>query len=165
MRVQGFCFSLLQYSHIQAFTARFVPLMQLYHLRRKTAHRALQWRFMRLSPPILKRYQTDTIDYNTTCATLERITAPGRHPHIPDTTVTQRSCTGQHSHRPCKPGGVLSHCVRVRWQVLRPAHLLTGQCLHLYRVSPAACDMAPGQLSGCTGSICHNPPGGAVQHQ
>ena len=41
-----------------------------------------------------------------------------------------------------------------RWQVLRPAHLLRGQRLHLYRVSPAgsrcfprpaACNLAPGQ--------------------
>lgn len=64
-------------------------------------------------------------------------------------------CTGQHScpiiiryirvrpcygsmpdsaanRRPCQPGGV------DRWQVLHPAHLLRGQRLHLYRVSPAA---------------------------
>ena len=40
--VQGFYFALLQYSHIQAFTVRFVPLMQLYHPHHKTVHRALQ---------------------------------------------------------------------------------------------------------------------------
>ena len=62
--------------------------MQLYSQRCKTAHRALQWRFMRLSPPILKRYQTDTIDYNATCATLERTTATGRPAPIPDTSAT-----------------------------------------------------------------------------
>jgi hypothetical protein len=45
LRVQGFYFALLQYSPIQAFTARFVQLMQLYHTRCKTAHRASQWRF------------------------------------------------------------------------------------------------------------------------
>ena len=78
--MQGFYFALLQYIPIQAFTALFVPSMQLYSQRRKTAHRALQWRFMRLSPPILKRYQTETIDYNATCATLDRITAPGSPP-------------------------------------------------------------------------------------
>lgn len=30
-----------------------------------------------------------------------------------------------------------------RWQVLHPAHLLRGQRLHLCRVSPAACNLAP----------------------
>ena len=30
-----------------------------------------------------------------------------------------------------------------RWQVLHPAHLLSGQRLHLYRVSPAAVSMLP----------------------
>ena len=30
-----------------------------------------------------------------------------------------------------------------RWQVLHPAHLLIGHRLHLYRVSPAAGDLAP----------------------
>lgn len=59
-----------------------------------------------------------------------------------------------------------------RWQVLRPAHLLRGQRLHLYRVSPAAsrcfprqaaCGLAPGQQSGRTG--WHPPPGWAVQQQ
>lgn len=37
--------------------------------------------------------------------------------------------------------GLLLPCVD-RWQVLHPAHLLRGQRLHLYRVSPAACDLA-----------------------
>ena len=45
LMVQGFCFALLQYSHIQAFTARFVPSMQLYHQHSKAAHRALHWLF------------------------------------------------------------------------------------------------------------------------
>lgn len=43
--VQGFYFALLQYSHIQAFTARFVPSMQLYHQHSKAAHRALHGLF------------------------------------------------------------------------------------------------------------------------
>lgn len=38
LRVQGFCFALLQYRPIQAFTARFVPLMQLYRPRHVRAH-------------------------------------------------------------------------------------------------------------------------------
>ena len=42
LRVQGFCFVILQYSPMKAFTVRFVLLMQLYRPRSKTAHRALQ---------------------------------------------------------------------------------------------------------------------------
>ena len=79
---------MLQYSPIQAFTTAFILPMQLYHTRRKTAHRALQGRFLRLFPLSSQRYQTDTIDYNATCATLERITAPKRLQRIPDTTDT-----------------------------------------------------------------------------
>ena len=97
MRVQGFCFSLLQYSHIQAFTARFVPSIQLYHQRRKTAHRALQWRFMRLFLLSRQRYQNDTIGYNTACATLERLHTSRHAQPIPNITDTYGRCTGQHS--------------------------------------------------------------------
>lgn len=42
LRVQGFYFAMLQYIYIQAFTARFVPFMQLYCTCCKTARRALQ---------------------------------------------------------------------------------------------------------------------------
>lgn len=84
--------------------------------------------------------------------------------HIPDTTATPGHCAGQHrqpiiimyirAHRcpllwiharqcsisqtmPARRGQLLL-CVD-RWQVLHPAHLLRGQRLHLYRVSPAVC--------------------------
>jgi hypothetical protein len=46
LRVQGFCFVLLQYSPIQTFTAAFVSSMQLYRPRCKTDYRALQGLFM-----------------------------------------------------------------------------------------------------------------------
>nr|DAI88133.1 MAG TPA: hypothetical protein [Bacteriophage sp.] len=46
LRVQGFYFALQKYSHIQALTACFVPSIQLYSPRRKTAHRAFQWLFL-----------------------------------------------------------------------------------------------------------------------
>nr|DAF66875.1 MAG TPA: hypothetical protein [Bacteriophage sp.] len=62
--------------------------MPIYHTRHKTAHRALQWLFLRLCPLNSPRYQIDTSDYNTACTTLERITAPGRAQPIPDTTAT-----------------------------------------------------------------------------
>ena len=50
-------------------------------------------------------------------------------------------------HRPCQPGGV------DRWQVLHPAHLLRGQCLHLYSVNPATVStlLTPGGLRSNAG--------------
>lgn len=130
--VQGFSFARIQYSHIQAFTACFAVLMQLYRPRHKTTHRTLQRLFLRLYPLNRPRYQTDKSGYNTTCATLECTHAPGHAQLIPDTTATQGRCTGQHSppiiirymrgcrdapcygsmpdgaeyRRPCQPGGV-----------------------------------------------------------
>ena len=81
------------------------------------------------SPLNRRRYKTDTSGYDTTCATLERITSPVRHTPIPDTSATQGRYTGQYSRpiiiryirerpcygsmpdsathrRPCQPGGV-----------------------------------------------------------
>lgn len=136
--------------------------MQLYRPRHKTAHRALQWLFLMFALFYRCKYQTDTSGYNTTCATLERITAPQHLQCIPDTRRNAGRYTGQHSRpiiiryiraqrrtpvmdscRPCKPGGVSSHRLRIRWQVLRPAHLLRGQRLHLYRVSPVGSRIPP----------------------
>lgn len=94
LRVQGFYFALLQYSHIQAFTAAFIPSMQGYH---KTAHRALQALFLWLVPFYSRRCQTGTNGYNTACATLERITAPGRNPAHTRYHRHAGRCTGQHS--------------------------------------------------------------------
>ena len=50
--------------------------------------------------------------------------------------------------------GQLLPCVD-RWQVLHPAHLLRGQRLHLYRVSPAACSLAPVSNQGAPAGIIH----------
>lgn len=91
--VQGFYFARMQYSPIQAFTARFVLLMQLYHQRHKTAHRVSQRLFLRLRPLDRPQYQTDTSGYNTICATLEGIHAPGRAQPI--------SRYRRHSGTPC----------------------------------------------------------------
>lgn len=88
LRVQGFYFALRQYSPMQAFTARFVTSMQLYRPRRKTAHTALQALFLKFAPFYYRRHKADTSGYNTTCATLERITAPQHLQHIPDTSAT-----------------------------------------------------------------------------
>lgn len=151
--VQGFYFALLQYSPIQAFTARFAPSMQLHRPRHKTAHRALKGRFLQFTPFYRRRYHTGTSGYNTTCDTLEHIHAPGRLAAY--TRYHRRSgrCTGQHSRpiiimyiraypllwihaRRCSRSqtmparrGQLLPCVD-RWQVLHPAHLLRGQRLH-----------------------------------
>lgn len=94
--VQGFYFALLQYSPIQAFTAHFAVLMQLYRPHHKTAHTALQRLFLRLYQLNRPRYQTDTSGYNTTCDTLKGIHVPGRAQPIPDTTATPGRCAGQH---------------------------------------------------------------------
>lgn len=94
--VQGFYFARIQYSPIQAFTERFVLLMQLYRPRHKTAHKALHGLFLRLHPLNRPRYQTDKSGYNTTRATLEGIHAPGHAQPIPDTTATPGRYTGQH---------------------------------------------------------------------
>ena len=83
-------------SHTQAFIAAFITSMQLYRPRYKTAHRALQGLFMRLHPLNRPRYRTGKSGYNTICATLEGIHAPGRAQPIPDTTATPGRCTGQH---------------------------------------------------------------------
>lgn len=79
---------MLQYSPIQTFTAAFVLSMQLYRPRHKTACRALQGRFQQFDPINRPRYQTDTSGYNAACATLERITTPGRFAQIPGATAT-----------------------------------------------------------------------------
>ena len=60
---------------------------------------------------------------------------------------------GATHRRPCQPGGVSSCPLRIAgkcWHAVNstdPAHLLRSQRLHLYTVSPAACDLAPGQRS------------------
>lgn len=70
---------------------------KLYRQHLKTAHRALQGRFRQFNPFYRRKYKTDTSGYNTTCATLERITAPPAHTRyqIPDSRAGR--CTGQRS--------------------------------------------------------------------
>lgn len=115
-------------AHTSVYSAFFL-FMQLYSSHSKTAHVALQALFLRFSLFHRPRYQTDTSGYNTTCDTLEHITATQHLQRIPDTTTAPGRCTGQHSrpiiimyiraypcygsmpdgatyHRPCKPGGV-----------------------------------------------------------
>lgn len=62
-----------------------------------------------------------------------------------------RSCRGSMpdsaaDRRPYKPGGVSG---------TNPAHLLRGQRLHLHRVSPAACNLAPVSSQGAPAGTLH----------
>ena len=167
LRVQGFYFALLQCIHIQAFTAAFILSMQLYHPRYKTEHRDLQELFLRFLPFYHRRYQPRISGYNAACATLGRITAPQRLQRIPDTSATPGAVqvsTAAYYNKVYKGAGVRLlwiHARRCNTSQTMPAR--RGQRLHLHRVSPAACDLAPGQRSGCTG--WYLPPGGAVQQQ
>ena len=171
--VQGFCFARMQYSHTQAFTARFAVLMQLYHPCHKTAHMALQWHFLRLRPFNRPRYQTDKSGYNTTCATLEGIHAPGRAQQIPDTTATPGRCTGQHRPHiiiryiggqtmPAAAGQLLPSADR--WQVLHPAHPLMGQRLRL-SIWQGSARRGLDTSHARRLAVWHHPPGGAAKRQ
>ena len=99
---------------------------KLYRPRRKTAHRALQWRFLRLCPLNRPLYRTGTSSYNNTgCDTLERAHAPGRPAPIPNTSATPYAVQvstaayynnvykGAAHRKSCQPGGVSSYRVRI----------------------------------------------------
>lgn len=92
--------------------------------------------------------QHHTSGYNTACATLERLTAPGRTPALNRYQRRTGRCTGQHSSpiiiRYIRVQRLLwIHARRCNTSQTMPAR--RGQLLHLYRVSPAAGDLAPGQ--------------------
>lgn len=97
MGVQGFYFFLLQYSQIQVFTTAFLPSMQFIQPTTQNSAQGFTGAFPEICPIPPPRYQTGKSGYNTTCATLERITAPQHLQHIPDTSVTPGRCTAQHS--------------------------------------------------------------------
>ena len=154
--MQGFYFALLQYSPIQAFTACFALSMQLYRTCRKTAHRALQWLLLRFVQFNRRIYQTDTNGYNTTCTTLEHITAPGRpidytryhrhtwtphrsaQPPIIIRYIRAQQCAcyrpmpdSATHRRPCQPGGAVQQqgarrAARNHWRL--PPYLFSGFC-------------------------------------
>lgn len=156
--VQGFYFALLKYSHIQAFTVRFVRSMQLYR---------------QLYPLNRPRYQTDKSGYNAACATLERITALQHLQRIPDTRRRAGRYTGQRSrpiiiryiraHR-CAP--VVDSCPAVQHSA---DHASGGGSVHpaciRCRGHPSGWRSGTGQQLGRTGPARHPPPGGAVQQQ
>lgn len=181
---------------MQAFTSRFVPSMQLYRPCHKTAHRALQERF-RLFTLFCRRCVAGASAYTAPAAprwsVLQRRSASGTYqipPSRPDAAqvstdyyykryirvrpllwIHARQCSISQSMQARR--GLLPLCAD-RWQVLRPAHQLRCQRLHLYRVSPAAVSILPtpgglqsgtGHLSGHTCPAWHPQPGWAVQQQ
>lgn len=129
---------------IQAFTARFVPFMQLYSSHRKTAHVALQALFLQFVPLSRRRYQTDTSSYNTVCDTLGRITAPHCLQRIP----------GYHHH-----AGTLYRSAQPPYynkvykaQRCPPVIDLCQTVQHTTdHASPAACNLAPVSGQGAPG--------------
>lgn len=158
-----FCPAAIQ-PHTSAFTTAFISSMQLYRPRRKTAHGALQ-KLFRLFAAFFRccvAVYPAILHHLRHAGAYHSAAAPPAH------TGYQRSagrCTGQRippiiimyirvrtpQTMPARRGQLLP-CVD-RWQVLHPAHLLRGQRLHLYRVSPAACNLAPGQRSERGGSV------------
>ena len=165
LRVQGFYFALLQYSRIQAFTARFVPSMQLYCPRHKTAHRALRGLFLRFAPFYRPQYQTDTNGYNTACTTLELINAPG----CPPAHTRYHRHAGRYTAQRRPP--IIIRYIRVQGHapVIDPCQTVQqiadndSPAGSRYFPRPAAGGLAPGQRSGR--ACWHLPPGGAVQRQ
>lgn len=147
LRVQGFYFVLLQYSNIQAFTARFVPSMQLYRPHRKTAHRALQGRFRPFSS-FCRSCVAGASAYAAPPAprwsvSQRRNTSSAYQ--IPDATLGR--CIGQHSRHTiiryirvqgCAP--VMDPCQTVQ-HIADHASPARSRCF----TRPAACNLAPGQ--------------------
>ena len=142
LRVQGFYFAILQYSPMQAFIARFVPLMQLYRTLCKTAHRALQWHSLRFTTFYRQHYQTDKCEYNAACAAPDARTLcrPAQPPYY-NNVYKVRSCYGS---------------MQTVQQIADHASPAGSRCFP----RPAAGGLAPGQRSGR--AIWHPPPGGAV---
>lgn len=151
LRVQGFCFTRQRMSRTQALKARFVPSMQF------TAHAVKQntglYRCFSCGLPNSTASNTRptkaAIIPPAPRRTLDRSTHPPYYNRVYKGAAVC-PCRGSMpdsaaNRRPCQPGG--------------------GQRLHLYRVSPAAFNLAPGQQSGRAGSAWHTPPGGAVQRQ
>ena len=152
LRVQGFYFALLQYSPIQTFTARFAPVHATNSQHSKTAHKALQWLFLRLHPFNRQRYQTYTSGYYTTCTTLERITAPQHLQHIPRYHHHARTL-----YRSTQPPIIIRYIrVQRRTPVMDPCQTVQHIADH---ASPA--ESAP----AVCGSLASAAPGGAVQRQ
>lgn len=131
------CCNTAQYKRLQRVLRS--QCRELYRQHRKTAHRALQWRFLRLYPLNRPRYQTDTSGYNATCATLERITTPQHLQRIPRFHRRAGRWTAQHS-RP-----IIIRYIRVqgRTPVMDPCQTVQHIADHASPAgsAPAACGL------------------------
>ena len=142
-------------------------MQSLYSPRRKTAHRVLQtpFRLFAVFPPLLfvcasgytaptaprwsvsqRRNTSSVYQIPATRRALHRSAQPPYYNKVykgaPLLWIHARQCSKSQT-MPARRGHLIP-CVDL-WQVLHPAHLLRGQRLHLYKVNPAACDLAPGQ--------------------
>lgn len=153
----GLFFVLLQYSHIQAFTTAFIPYVQFYTAHATKQCTRLYRRFSGYLPCFAAIVWRCIQLYRTACATLDARTLcrPAQPPYSnkvykgAEVPACYRSMPDGVAHRrPCQPGGGLLLPSADHWQALHPAHLLRGQRLHLCRVSPAACDLAPVRSQG-----------------
>ena len=162
LRVQGFYFALLQYSRIQAFTAAFIPSMQLYRQRHKTAYRALQWLFLWLDP-FHRQNNTRPTKADITPPTSRWSVSQHRSTSstYQDTNAPPGRCTGQHSHP-----------IIIRYMKGQRHAPVMDPCQTVQHIadyaSPAGSAPPPvqGQPGGWrsgTGSAWHSPPGVAVQ--
>lgn len=97
LRVQGFLFCPATIQPNTSVYSVFCTVHAVYSPRRKTALRALQVHFQLFVPFYRRRHKTDISSYNTTCTTLEHITAPGRPPAHTRYHRRAGRCTGQHS--------------------------------------------------------------------
>lgn len=133
-----------KYKRLQRF---FVPSMQLYSPRHKTAHRASQRLFLRLHPLNRPRYQHDTSGYNAACATLGAAQV--------STTVYYNKVYKRADH--ASPAGSAPTVCRSLASAA-PGVPAEGS-------APPPVQGQPGGLRSGTGSACRPPPGRAVQQQ
>ena len=138
--VQGFYFALLQYRHIQAFTAAFPADCALLTANDTRPTQAA------IIPPV----QRWSVSQRRSTSSAYKIPPPRRTLYRPAQSPYYNKV-----YKGAPP--VMDPCqiVQCTTDYTSPAHLLSGQRLHLHRVSPAAYDLAPGQQSECAGQ-----PGG-----
>ena len=176
-RVQGFCFALLQYSPIQAFTVAFVLSMQftanvakqrtgLYRgfSRYFPCFAAVVWRVHPPIPHHPRRSASSTYQNHRHARTLYSSAQPPYYNKVYKGAsllwIHARQCSISQT-MPARRGHLLP-CVDL-WQVLHPAHLLRGSASPPVQGQPGGLQSSTGQRSGRTS--WYPPPGGAVQQQ
>lgn len=163
LRVPGFYFALLQYSHTQAFTAYLMLSMQFIQPAPQNSAQNFTGAFPVICRVLLllcgrasgyaaqpaRRWRAYR---QAQCLRQYQIPAPRR--------TLYRSAQQPYYNKVYKSAAYRKPCQRRRgqllpfvdhWQVLHPAHPLRGQRLHLYGVSPAACNLAPVISQGAAG--------------